>query len=329
MITCCHPNKLSLFVRLPASRPQRASRPQLLSYPHPAKPPAPQESGEPWTAASEVQLCYEVKTFLLAGHETSSAMLCWSFYELSQNQAALDKVRQAPTRSQPLRAARSRARGSAALRMAGPDAGPAPAAAGPRVAAQLGAGSPPTAVQVRAEAAAVFPAGAGADAVPSREAVDGMEYCLAVLKEALRKYSVVPVVTRNLNAVGGGGAGGAGKGHVARLVRCAYACVLGSMAGRVQGFKALHARIVSGVPGPWLASGRRADMPALGCPHRVLPVVLTHCLPLCAAHLHSLPCAGRRAAGPQHPARLLADRAPAGHSPPVRGERTQAGQGKG
>lgn len=56
-------------------------------------PRTPQESGEPWTAASEVQLCYEVKTFLLAGHETSSAMLCWSFYELSQNQAALQKVR--------------------------------------------------------------------------------------------------------------------------------------------------------------------------------------------------------------------------------------------
>lgn len=34
--------------------------------------------------------------------------------------------------------------------------------------------------------------------MPSREEVDGMEYTLATLKESLRKYSVVPVVTRNL-----------------------------------------------------------------------------------------------------------------------------------
>ncbi len=52
-----------------------------------------QERGEKWTPASEVQLCFEVKTFLLAGHETSSAMLCWTMYELSQNKAALEQVR--------------------------------------------------------------------------------------------------------------------------------------------------------------------------------------------------------------------------------------------
>ena len=39
-----------------------------------------------------MQLCYELKTFLLAGHETSAAMLCWSLYELSQNAEALAKV---------------------------------------------------------------------------------------------------------------------------------------------------------------------------------------------------------------------------------------------
>ncbi|KAL4435224.1 hypothetical protein ABPG77_001906 [Micractinium sp. CCAP 211/92] len=141
-------NQLNSYI-IGIIRARRAARAANGGNP-PAKPDildrvltAAEESGEPWTAASEVQLCYEVKTFLLAGHETSSAMLCWSFYELSQNKAALEKV--------------------------------------------------------RAEAAALFPAG-GAEAVPSREAVDGMEYCLAVLKEALRKYSVVPVVTRNLNA---------------------------------------------------------------------------------------------------------------------------------
>lgn len=36
-----------------------------------------------WDAALETQLCYEVKTFLLAGHETSAAMLTWSTFELS------------------------------------------------------------------------------------------------------------------------------------------------------------------------------------------------------------------------------------------------------
>jgi hypothetical protein len=52
--------------------------------------------------------------------------------------------------------------------------------------------------QVRAEADRVFKRGGGGFKVPSREAVDGMEFTLAALKESLRKYSVVPVVTRNL-----------------------------------------------------------------------------------------------------------------------------------
>lgn len=51
-----------------------------------------QDSGEPWSPESEVQLCYEIKTFLLAGHETSAAMLCWSLFELSQNAEALAAV---------------------------------------------------------------------------------------------------------------------------------------------------------------------------------------------------------------------------------------------
>jgi cytochrome P450 len=46
--------------------------------------------------------------------------------------------------------------------------------------------------KVRAEAAAVF----RGKAVPAREAVDTMDYTLATLKEVLRLYSVVPVVTR-------------------------------------------------------------------------------------------------------------------------------------
>ena len=52
-----------------------------------------QEGGEAWDAALETQLCYEIKTFLLAGHETSAAMLTWTLYELTQNDEAMAKVR--------------------------------------------------------------------------------------------------------------------------------------------------------------------------------------------------------------------------------------------
>lgn len=57
-----------------------------------------------WGPAAEKQLCYEIKaclvsipssshalfysqTFVLAGHETSAAMLTWSVFELSRNSA--------------------------------------------------------------------------------------------------------------------------------------------------------------------------------------------------------------------------------------------------
>jgi cytochrome P450 len=43
-------------------------------------------------AAVEKQLCFEIKTFLLAGHETSAAMLTWTMYELSRNGAAMGRV---------------------------------------------------------------------------------------------------------------------------------------------------------------------------------------------------------------------------------------------
>lgn len=104
-----------------------------------------EERGEKWGPALETQLCYEIKTFLLAGHETSAAMLTWSLYELSQAPAAM--------------------------------------------------------AQVKAEAVtALGPADAQNAAPPPRSAVDSMLWTLSCLKESLRKYSVVPVVTRNMNA---------------------------------------------------------------------------------------------------------------------------------
>ena len=51
-----------------------------------------QAKGETWSAVLETQLCYEVKTFLLAGHETSAAMLTWTLYELTRRPDMLAKV---------------------------------------------------------------------------------------------------------------------------------------------------------------------------------------------------------------------------------------------
>nr|QKY15332.1 cytochrome P450 (CYP746A1) [Polytomella parva] len=98
-----------------------------------------QENNEEWTPALETQLCYEVKTFLLAGHETSATMLTWSTYELARRGDVLERI--------------------------------------------------------QAEAKDVFGPN---NITPSRRQVDGMTYTFSVLKEALRRYSVVPVVTRRL-----------------------------------------------------------------------------------------------------------------------------------
>jgi hypothetical protein len=165
-----------------------------------------QTAGTKWDASIETQLCYELKTFLLAGHETSAAMLTWSVYELSQNGEARDKVRARaggrgglgghPPRDAAARHARMRerpGRGRVAEDSPEPQAADARAA---RRGPEPGAGAVvPTAAtlaalpcvfgpQVAAEAELAF----GPDnATPSRRAADEMAYTLSVLKEALRK----------------------------------------------------------------------------------------------------------------------------------------------
>ena len=101
-----------------------------------------EKEGIAWDSRAETQLCYEIKTFLLAGHETSAAMLTWTVYELGKNSKALNTIRKEAKHA-----------------------------------------------KVNDE-----------NEVPSRQAIENMEWTLSCLKESLRKYSVVPVVTRNMNA---------------------------------------------------------------------------------------------------------------------------------
>ncbi len=95
------------------------------------------ESGQPWDATAVAQLRDEVKTFLMAGHETSSMMLTWALFELARHPAAMERA-----------------------------IGEANRALIPGV-------------------------------TPSQElALKGLEYTEAVLRESIRRYSLVPVVTR-------------------------------------------------------------------------------------------------------------------------------------
>ena len=50
------------------------------------------ESGLPWDDRAIAQLRDEVKTFLVAGHETSSMMLAWALFELTRHPAMMEKT---------------------------------------------------------------------------------------------------------------------------------------------------------------------------------------------------------------------------------------------
>lgn len=114
------------------------------------------KEGVVWNAAAETQLCYEIKTFLLAGHETSAAMLTWTVYELAKG---MDDGNNGTRAKQ------------------GKKQGPFD--------------------NVRQEAKAYLAEDASG---LKRTDVEKMDWTLSCLKESLRKYSVVPVVTRDLNA---------------------------------------------------------------------------------------------------------------------------------
>jgi cytochrome P450 len=89
----------------------------------------------------ERQMCDEIKTFLLAGHETSAAMLIWTTWELAK---APEKMKIATE-----------------------------------------------------EAKKVYKNSEKKNKkTPSRDDLNGLEYIVGALKESLRLYSVVPVVTR-------------------------------------------------------------------------------------------------------------------------------------
>jgi len=49
-------------------------------------------NGHSWNLRLMEQMRYEIKTFLLAGHETSASMLAWALYELLRNPKCLAKV---------------------------------------------------------------------------------------------------------------------------------------------------------------------------------------------------------------------------------------------
>ena len=46
-----------------------------------------------WGPSAIKQVCEEVKTFILAGHETSASMLAWTLYELTNNPQCLERVK--------------------------------------------------------------------------------------------------------------------------------------------------------------------------------------------------------------------------------------------
>lgn len=145
--------------------------------------------GAAWSPAKTMQLSYELKTFLLAGHETSAAMLAWTLYHASIDPAVAQKIRQEAETALPEESERVKAtlctKGAAGTTQQHKE--------GYEGNAENGNGNGKVSTAGAATAPSLIMA-----CVPRREDVEEMHYALGALKESLRLYSVVPVVTRNV-----------------------------------------------------------------------------------------------------------------------------------
>jgi beta-ring hydroxylase len=113
----------------------------------------------------ERQMCDEIKTFLLAGHETSAAMLIWTMWELTKSP---EKMKIATDEAKRVYKNFSSSSSSPS--------------------SPLSKKQTTTATTTKEEKE-------GRDH-PSRDELNQLEYIVGALKESLRLYSVVPVVTR-------------------------------------------------------------------------------------------------------------------------------------
>eukprot|EP00049_Salpingoeca_infusionum_P000259 m.38465 g.38465 ORF g.38465 m.38465 type:complete len:530 (+) comp10204_c0_seq2:165-1754(+) len=103
-----------------------------------------------WSEATVLQLRDEIKTFILAGHETSASMMTWFIYLMSQHPEVKNKI---------------------------------VAEAREFLGSGLGSGATRDAMFASYE-------------LPDRSQVNNLKYTLNSLKETLRKYTLVPIITR-------------------------------------------------------------------------------------------------------------------------------------
>jgi cytochrome P450 len=103
-----------------------------------------------WSEATVLDLRDQIKSFILAGHETSASMLTWTVFQVSQCPHVRERL----------------------------------LAEGRRVFPAVVGAATPTQNQYE-----VVP-------LPSREQLNELAYTVCTLKESLRRYSLVPVVTR-------------------------------------------------------------------------------------------------------------------------------------
>jgi len=131
-----------------------------------------------WNMQTVTQLRDEIKTFLFAGHETSSMMLTWTLYELTKNPRCMAKVK-AEVRYCVRRVSLSQdMQFDLPMHIHGPNKSVLPLLL----------------YWMQCQADAVFKNGA----MPNFDDLRNLTYTFNALKEAVRLYSIVPVVTREV-----------------------------------------------------------------------------------------------------------------------------------